>query len=176
MLVNIVGSGHCRRVGGFGQNVSTIEVTFAANGNPYFKISNLLFVGLLKKLIEIDSNRYKLYPTENIYNFLKLDTQTGRIDQIQWSLDSKKEFSRSLNREDLSTSWSETANSFKLYPTQICINLSFSIKLQVVHGMFNGGYQITNVGLKEFTKKVYFTIYSIENVFTRYKLIHLQNH
>lgn len=118
MLVNIVGSGHCRRVGGFGQNVSTIEVTFAANGNPYFKISNLLFVGLLKKLIEIDSNRYKLYPTENIYNFLKLDTQTGRIDQIQWSLDSKKEFSRSLNREDLSTSWSETANSFKLYPTQ----------------------------------------------------------
>lgn len=34
--------------GSFGQNVSTIEVTFAANGNPYFKISNLLFVGLLK--------------------------------------------------------------------------------------------------------------------------------
>jgi hypothetical protein len=36
--------------------------------------------------------RYKLYPTENIYTFLQLDTQTGAIQQVQWSLDSNKEF------------------------------------------------------------------------------------
>lgn len=68
------------------------------------------------QMMQATSNRYKMYPTENIYNFLKLDTQTGRIEQVQWSLDDKKEFSHTLNREDLS--WSTGMNSFELYPTQ----------------------------------------------------------
>ncbi len=101
----------------FAQNDS-IFISSDRNDSIAIVTSNLVDKIFRVKLIEIDSNRYKLYPTENIYNFLKLDTQTGRIDQIQWSLDSKKEFSSSLNREDLSTSWSETANSFELYPTQ----------------------------------------------------------
>lgn len=101
----------------FAQNDS-ILISSDRNDSIAIATSNLVDKIFRVKLIEIDSNRYKLYPTENIYNFLKLDTQTGRIDQIQWSLDSKKEFSSSLNREDLSTSWSETANSFELYPTQ----------------------------------------------------------
>lgn len=101
----------------FAQNDS-IFISSDRNDSIAIATSNLVDKIFRVKLIEIDSNRYKLYPTENIYNFLKLDTQTGRIDQIQWSLDSKKEFSSSLNREDLSISWSETANSFELYPTQ----------------------------------------------------------
>lgn len=68
------------------------------------------------QMMQTTSNRYKMYPTENIYNFLKLDTQTGRIEQVQWSLDDRKEFSHTLNREDLS--WSTGMNSFELYPTQ----------------------------------------------------------
>ena len=47
-------------------------------------------------------DRYKLYPTENIYNFLQLDTSTGKIDVVQWSLDDGKEGSVTLNDEDLS--------------------------------------------------------------------------
>lgn len=31
-------------------------------------------------------DRFKLYSTDNIYTFLKLDTATGKIDQLQWSL------------------------------------------------------------------------------------------
>lgn len=62
------------------------------------------------------SNRYKMYPTENMHNFLKLDTQTGRIEQVQWSLDNDKEFSIILNNKDLS--WITGMNSFELYPTQ----------------------------------------------------------
>lgn len=62
------------------------------------------------------SERYKIYPTENIYNLLKLDRQTGKIEQIQWSLDSNKEFSVTLNSSDLSLY--EGLNSFELYPTQ----------------------------------------------------------
>lgn len=61
-------------------------------------------------------NRYKMYQTENMYNLLKLDTQTGKIEQVQWSLDDDKEFSTYINREDLSLY--NTINSFELYPTQ----------------------------------------------------------
>lgn len=65
---------------------------------------------------QVSSNRYKMYPTDNLYNFLKLDTQTGIIEQVQWSLDDDKEFSTIINREDLS--WSTLRNSFELYPTK----------------------------------------------------------
>lgn len=39
---------------------------------------------------EYESNRYKIYPTENIYILIKLDTQTGKLELIQWSLKSKE--------------------------------------------------------------------------------------
>ena len=32
-----------------------------------------------------DARLYELYPTQNIYNFLLLDTLTGRVWQVQWS-------------------------------------------------------------------------------------------
>lgn len=60
--------------------------------------------------------RYKLYPTENLYTFLQLDTKTGEIEQVQWSLDDKNEFSISINSLDLSL---ETGSgTFELYPTK----------------------------------------------------------
>lgn len=60
--------------------------------------------------------RYKIYETENIYNLLKLDTKTGMIEQIQWSLDRDKEFSVSINDDDLS--WHSKNGTFELYPTK----------------------------------------------------------
>ena len=33
------------------------------------------------------SNTDKLYKTENIYIFLRLNTSNGKIDQVQWNLD-----------------------------------------------------------------------------------------
>ena len=71
--------------------------------------------------IELDlslKQRYKLYPTENIYTFLLLDTKTGRIDKVQWNLDTKKEFTVSVNRDDLSYGYGYGSGSFELYPTQ----------------------------------------------------------
>lgn len=61
-------------------------------------------------------DRYKLYPTENIYIHLKLDTMTGKIDLIQWSLDNDKEGTISLNSTDLS--YNTGCGTFELYPTQ----------------------------------------------------------
>ena len=62
-------------------------------------------------------DKYKLYPTENLYTFLKLNTQTGEIDQLQWSLDEKEEGSVSINEENLSY-LSKGAGQFELYPTK----------------------------------------------------------
>lgn len=81
-----------------------------------FRTSELLEDLVTLQMMQVTASRYKMYPTENIYNFLKLDTQTGRIEQVQWSLDDNKEFSTMLNRDDLS--WSTGINSFELYPTQ----------------------------------------------------------
>jgi len=48
-------------------------------------MKKLLFLLLLPILsnAQADIERYKIYPTENIYTSLKLDTATGRIWQVQ---------------------------------------------------------------------------------------------
>lgn len=62
-------------------------------------------------------NRYKLYPTDNIYIFLQLDTSTGRIDLVQWTLENdEKDGSVTLNNEDLS--YGTGYGNFELYPTK----------------------------------------------------------
>ena len=63
-------------------------------------------------------NRYKLYQTENIYTLLQLDTKTGMIEQVQWSLESKNEGSVSINSDDLTYGYGYGSGSFELYPTK----------------------------------------------------------
>lgn len=70
--------------------------------------------------IELDyslKQRYKLYQTENIYTLLQLDTKTGKIEQVQWSLDSN-EGSMTINNEDLTYGLGHGSGSFELYPTK----------------------------------------------------------
>ena len=62
--------------------------------------------------------RYKLYPTENIYTFLQLDTKTGRIEQVQWSLKTDEEGSVTINGDDLSYGLDYGSGRFELYPTK----------------------------------------------------------
>lgn len=63
-------------------------------------------------------NRYRLYETENIHTLLRLDTKTGMIDQVQWSLDSDKEGTITINGEDLTYGFGVGSGSFELYPTK----------------------------------------------------------
>lgn len=60
--------------------------------------------------------RYRMYQTENIYNLLKLDTATGKIDQVQWSLEESNEGSFTINDEALTTN--PKPGLFELYPTK----------------------------------------------------------
>ena len=71
--------------------------------------------------LEINSSlkgRYKLYQTENIYTLLQLDTKTGKIEQVQWSLDSDNEGSVTINDTDYSYGVGYGSGSFELYPTK----------------------------------------------------------
>ncbi len=100
-------------------SISTIEVLdkqLLAHLDSIVEEIDELIHNAVSLRIDEYRNRYKMYQTENMYNLLKLDTQTGKIEQVQWSLDEDKEFSISINSEDLSLS--NTINSFELYPTQ----------------------------------------------------------
>ena len=77
----------------------------------------LLFLPLMSFGQE-DIERFKLYPTTNMWTFLELDTATGLVWQVQYSADNDNErFKTILN--DIILNDSEQLNGrWKLYPTQ----------------------------------------------------------
>ncbi len=66
---------------------------------------------------DLDSGaRYKLFPTQNMWTFLKLDTKTGKIWQVQYSTKGAEyRFETVLNSKTLS--YKEDIGRFTLYPT-----------------------------------------------------------
>ena len=111
-------------------NAQTTKPTSAVKSTKYeqkvdsllSQIDTLIMINnQLLEHIDIDlslKNRYKLYPTDNIYTLLELDTKTGRIKQVQWSLDSDSEGTFTINNDDLSFGMGYGSNSFELYPTK----------------------------------------------------------
>ena len=72
--------------------------------------SLLLDVNAWLEHIEINlslKNRYKLYPTDNMYTFLRLNTRTGQIKIVQWSTEQSKRFIYTLDNEIRISSWQE---------------------------------------------------------------------
>ena len=95
-------------------------------------------------------NRYKLYQTENIYTFLQLDTKTGMIKQVQWSLDYDKEGSIIINDDDLTFGLGYGSGSFELYPTKnmyqfILLDKTDGRKWHVQWGMGDGNRGIRRI-------------------------------
>lgn len=73
---------------------------------------------------------YQLYPTQNMYTFLKLNTRNGRIWQIQYSLEDNR-FESFLNIIPLVSEEDESNGRFKLYPTE---NIYTFILLDRING------------------------------------------
>lgn len=64
---------------------------------------------------------YKIYPTQNMWNFLKLDTRTGKINIVQFSVEGdNKRFEYVLS--DVSRAENEIPGRFILQPTQNMYN------------------------------------------------------
>jgi len=60
---------------------------------------------------------YRLFPTQNIWTFIKLNTRNGQMWQIQYSLDKDKRFETYLNILPLVSRDEESNGRFTLYPT-----------------------------------------------------------
>lgn len=65
---------------------------------------------------------YKLYPTENMWTFLKLDTRTGKVWQVQYSVNSDSYGEVVVSDRDLTFGSNDKAGRFELYPTQNMYN------------------------------------------------------
>ena len=74
---------------------------------------------------------YELYPTQNMWNFIKLDTSNGRIFQIQFAMEDSKRMSVPINLTPLVDGSKERRGRFALYPTQ---NIFTFILLDKVDG------------------------------------------
>ena len=70
----------------------------------------------------IENARYKLFPTENIWTFLKLDTSNGKIWQVQYSIDNNYRGEIVLNNKTLVSSEAAENGRFTLYPTKNMYN------------------------------------------------------
>lgn len=73
-------------------------------------------------------NNFLLYPTTNIFTFLKLDTRNGKIWQVQYSLDGN-EGEVVLNSRELVTAG--RPGQFALYPTE---NIWTFLLLDTING------------------------------------------
>ena len=69
-----------------------------------------------------DEARYELYSTQNIWTFLKLDTRTGRIWQVQYSLEKGKRGEWIMNSQSLTQNSEGKNRRFQLYPTSNIFN------------------------------------------------------
>jgi hypothetical protein len=75
-------------------------------------------------------NYYKLYPTTNIWTFIKLNTCTGQLWQVQYSTKGNDyRFQTSINSEDLTYGIETATDRFELYPTQNTYNFLLLDKL-----------------------------------------------
>jgi len=105
-------------------------------------ITLLLFLSLLfpkeslsltpDKLPESPKSVYDIYMTQNIYNFLVLNTQTGFVAQCQWGKNSLcLEVEPSEQAKKNIQAGVKSPNRFKLYPTQ---NMWTFIMLDTLYG------------------------------------------
>ena len=61
---------------------------------------------------------YKLFPTQNMWTFIKLDTRNGKMWQVQFSMKSEGRFETFLSLDPLVSKDKEVNDRFTLYTTQ----------------------------------------------------------
>lgn len=66
--------------------------------------------------------RYKLYPTENIYILLKLDTKRGKVWMVQYGVGSTRPAETPINNYYIASDDEGWNGRFELYPTKNMYN------------------------------------------------------
>ena len=68
------------------------------------------------KTMQIPNEVYKLFPTNNIWTFIKLNTRNGKMWQVQFDIEENR-FETILHHKDLVSKTEERNGRFTLYPT-----------------------------------------------------------
>ncbi len=63
---------------------------------------------------------FRLFRTKNVFTFLKLDTRTGQVWQLQWSIDGSRRTVEQVNSKALADG--KKAGRFTLYPSANVFN------------------------------------------------------
>lgn len=74
---------------------------------------------------------YRLFPTQNMWTFIKLNTRNGEMWQVQYNMEDNKRFESDLNFIPLVAKEDEVNDRFTLYPTQ---NIYTFILLDQING------------------------------------------
>lgn len=96
-----------------------LHISFAFAQDIENEVSTLIKEQIKKENI----SKWELYPTENIWTFLKLNTSNGVIYQIQFSLNNKTpDLEVPINSYPLVDGEDAIIGRFKLYPTKNIYN------------------------------------------------------
>ena len=89
------------------QGVVTDSVAAVDDNSKKNIPKDTLFAYLDTYVSQLREPEYKLYPTDNMYTFLRLNTRTGQIKIVQWSTEQSKRFIYTLDNEIRISSWQE---------------------------------------------------------------------
>lgn len=99
---------------------SLIAILITLTSLAQVKDSEVTSIG--KNLNNHSIAKYQLFPTQNTWNFIKLDTQNGRMWQVQFDVKSSNRFQTYLNTIALVDKEDEINDRFTLYPTHNIYN------------------------------------------------------
>ena len=119
-------------------------------------ITIIFSIGLLTACVSAQKNDatvYQLFPTQNMWNFIKLNTRTGQMWQVQFDVKESNRLVSDLNLLPLVANEKEANNRFTLYPTQNMWTSFYLTNLMGEHGKFNGHSSLRKECLLESTKR-----------------------
>lgn len=91
-----------------------------------------------------DNERYKLYPTENMHTFIKLDTSNGVMKLVQWSIEEDKRFEYVLNDLELAKSVEELTKDYNEFIENYSTgeDLTFEVYSKIHRVAKNGRFKL----------------------------------
>lgn len=93
-----------------------------AQSNNLDRVNNDARVIKNIKTEKVNNVVYRLFPTENMWTFIKLNTRNGKMWQVQYSVNDENRFETYLNTISLIAKDNEENGRFTLYPTQNTYN------------------------------------------------------
>lgn len=96
---------------------------YKANGEELSYRDSLILKQLKNINRQLHKDTYQLYPTKNMYTFLELNTISGQIWIVQWSIEDNKRFVYVLDKNARITEEDKKISGrFSLHPTENMYN------------------------------------------------------